>query len=173
MIMKFLLLLTAFIPVLFGFSESIYSFSAPFEQRIVDDQNKTITYHGHVWAKRPDKALWKYTDPIEKNVYVHGKRVIVVEPDLEQVIIKKINNDIDLFTLIASAKPIGNETYEANYSDQLFTIRLKQGIIEQIRYLDPFENRVILTFTDQEQNKEIDDDKFFAHIPNTYDIIKD
>jgi len=171
--MKILIFITIFIPALFGFSESLYSFSALFEQRIVDDQNKTITYHGQVWAKRPDKALWKYSDPIEKDVYVHGHQVVMVEPDLEQAIIKKISNDIDLFALIASAKPIGNETYKAHYADQIFTIRLKRGIIEHIEYLDPFENRVSITFTDQKQNKNIDDDKFFALIPKAYDIIKD
>lgn len=171
--MKYLLFITLYIPALFGFSESIYSFSAEFKQRIIDDQNKTITYHGQVWAKRPDKALWKYSDPIEKNVYIHGHQVIVIEPDLEQAIIKKISNDIDLFALIASAKPIGDEIYEAHYADQIFTIRLKRGVIELIKYLDPFENRVIIAFTDQKQNKEIDDDKFFARIPKSYDIIKD
>jgi outer membrane lipoprotein carrier protein len=171
--MKFLLLFSVLMPALFGFSESIYSFSGSFEQHIVDDQNKTIIYHGHVWAKRPDKALWEYSDPIKKSVYVHGHRVIVVEPDLEQAIIKTISSDIDLFALIASAKPIGNETYEAHYADQIFTIKLMHGVIERIDYLDPFENSVNLIFSNQEQNKRIDDEKFFARIPKAYDIIKD
>ncbi len=170
--MRYLLLLLAFVPALLGFSKSIYSFSGPFEQRIIDDQNKTIIYRGHVWAKRPDKALWRYTEPIEKDVYIRGHRVIVIEPDLEQAIIKKINNDIDFFALIASARLVGEETYEADYADQVFTIRLDHGIIQSIEYLDPFENSVILSFSDQQQNKMIDDKKFTVTIPRSYDIIK-
>lgn len=170
--MRALLLSLALYTYSMAFSESVYSFAAPFEQRITDDQNKTIVYQGHVWAARPDKALWRYSDPIEKDVYIKGHRVIIIEPDLEQAIIKKIDNDIDLFALIAEARHIDDQTYEAKYADQLFTIRLKEGVLAQIEYLDPFENEVVLTFTDQVQNKVIDDKRFSITIPNTYDIIK-
>ena len=171
--MKTLLLMLGFISTLFGFSDSIYSFSASFEQRIVDDQNKTITYYGNVWSKRPDMALWKYEKPIEKSVYIRGKRVVIIEPELEQALIKNINNDIDFFAIISAAKPIGKGKYQTNYMDQIFTITLKQGVIERIEYQDTFENKVVMQFSDQRQNKLIDDEKFTAKVPKEYDIIKE
>ena len=44
---------------------NIFSFEADFDQKITDDQNKTIEYKGHVVATKPQFALWKYTDPIQ------------------------------------------------------------------------------------------------------------
>ena len=56
--------------------------------------------------------------------------------------------------------------------NQIFTITLKQGVIERIEYQDTFENKVIMQFSDQRQNKLIDDEKFTAKVPKEYDIIK-
>lgn len=171
--MKYLIILFGLTAGLFAFSDSLQSFSADFEQNITDEHNKTITYSGHVWAQRPDMALWSYQKPVEKHVYVNARNVTVLEPDLEQAIVKKIANDIDLFAIVTDAKPVGDGRYEALYESQAFTITLREGVIDKIEYKDPFENLVTLQFSAQEQNKEIAEERFRVKIPADYDIIRD
>ncbi|MEA3372726.1 MAG: LolA-like outer membrane lipoprotein chaperone [Campylobacterota bacterium] len=170
--MRITLLLVTFVSLLMGFSETINTFSADFEQRITDDQNKTLTYRGHVWSKRPNSALWHYKNPIEKMVYVRGQKVVIIEPDLEQVLMRKIDRDIDLLAILKTSKPLDNGKHEAFFDAQRFVITETQGVIQQIDYLDSFENRVVLQFSDQELNRPIDAEKFIAKIPKDYDIIK-
>ena len=171
--MKYLIVLFGLTAGLFAFSDSLQSFSADFEQNITDEHNKTITYSGHVWAQRPDMALWSYQKPVEKHVYINAKNVTILEPDLEQAIVKKIANDIDLFAIITDAKPVGDERYEAFYDSQAFHITLREGIIDKIEYKDPFENLVTLQFSAQEQNKGIDHGLFKVKIPSDFDVIRD
>ncbi len=170
--MRITLLLLTLVSLVLGFSENIQTFSADFEQHITDDKNKTLTYRGHVWSKRPDLALWHYQEPIEKMVYIHGQKVVIIEPDLEQAMVRKIDRDIDILTMLETAEPLGNEKYEAHFESQRFVITESQGIIQKIDYLDPFDNKVVLRFSSQEQNKPIADEKFNVKIPRDYDIIK-
>ena len=83
--------LISFILVLFYANASelkdIKSYQASFTQSIVNSSNKEILYNGTIYIKQPSDVLWKYTDPIEKNVYILANQVIIIEPDLEQVII--------------------------------------------------------------------------------------
>lgn len=171
--MRFLLLVFLSFTALFAVAESVNSFSAAFEQHITDEKNSTISYKGYVWAKRPGMALWTYQTPINKSVYIKGDRVVVIEPDLEQAIIKRINGDINLLAVLASAKPIGGERYQADYGSQTFFITMHQGIIANISYRDPFDNLVELIFMKQKQNDPIAEEKFNAVIPGDYDIIRD
>ena len=170
--MRIVVLLGSFLSLLMGFSENIQTFSSDFEQHITDEQNKTLTYRGHVWSKRPDLALWHYREPIEKMIYVQGQNVVIIEPDLEQVLMRHIDRDIDLLAILKTSKPLGNGKHEAHFESQRFIITEKQGIIERIDYFDPFDNKVVLQFNAQEQNKPINDEKFKATIPRDYDIIK-
>ena len=87
---------------------NINSFEADFKQNIVDDQNKTIVYNGHIQAEKPQYAVWKYISPIQKNVYITPTEVIMVEADLEQAIIKRIDSNFDFFSLLSSAKKIND-----------------------------------------------------------------
>jgi outer membrane lipoprotein carrier protein len=150
----------------------IFSFEADFEQKITDEQNKTIAYEGHVLATKPQFALWKYTKPIQKEVYVTSYKVVMIEPDLEQVIIKRIDSKFDIFSLIKQAKKIKDNTYLAHYKETTFTIKLDQNTIDSISYRDEFDNKVIIDFSHQKQNQKIDMKRFIPAIPDGYDIIR-
>ncbi len=170
--MRIVIILITSISLLMGFSEDMETFSADFEQHITDDQNKTLTYHGHLWSKRPNLAQWYYQEPIEKKVFIRGRNVTIVEPDLEQVIMRKIDRDIDLLAILAGSKPLGNGKHEAYFENQRFVITEKEGIIEQISYLDTFDNKVVLNFSKQKKNAPLADEMFLVSFPRDYDIIK-
>jgi outer membrane lipoprotein carrier protein len=158
---------------LFAFFEDTRTFSASFRQSITDDHNKTIVYSGKILTKRPDMALWIYSTPVEKKIYMQKHTVIVVEPELEQAIIKKIGNNLDLFAIFSKAKSLGDEFYLANYMDMDFKIKMDGDTIESISYRDDFENSVEVIFEDQKTNIELEDNMFKADIPNDYDVIGD
>ena len=151
----------------------ITSFDADFMQKITDDKNKVLTYKGHITASKPQNAFWNYISPIEKNVYITKFDVTIVEPELEQVIIRKVSNDFDFFKMIKNAKKIKKDMYRANYKETMFTIATKDNLIVSISYLDNFENIVKITFSNQKQNIKINRKVYQAKFPLGYDIIRD
>ncbi len=171
--MKEKLLLLLLTTASFANMHNITSFEADFEQNIVDDQNKTILYYGHIKAIKPQYALWSYTKPVQKSVYILENQAIIVEPELEQAIIKKIGNNFDFFKLIQNAKRLSKNKYLARYNNTTFIIHTKNGTINSIVYKDEFENSVTITFRHQIEDKKIDKEEFTPNIPEDYDIIRD
>ena len=168
---NFLLLLLA--TASFANIQNINSFEADFKQTIIDDQNKTILYEGHIVATKPQYALWNYTKPIQKSVYILEKKAIIIEPELEQAIIKKIGKNFDFFKLIKNAKKIKENKYLARYNNTTFIITIDANTIKKISYKDEFENHVTIEFNNQKENKKIDKKVFEPNIPDDFDIIRD
>ncbi len=169
-----LIFITLFVVApLFAISEKTDTMQADFVQTITDDKNSTITYRGSMLAKRPNMALWHYQKPIEKTVYITAYDVTIIEPELEQVIIKRLGNSIDLLAILASAKKEGKNSYSTFYDNKEYHIMIKGDMITSISYKDAFDNVVKIVFTAQQINKRIDNKRFKADIPADFDIIKD
>lgn len=168
----FLLLLLACVHILASIQD-INSFDADFTQSITDEKEKILLYKGHISAAKPQNARWSYKEPIKKDVYINGFEVTIVEPELEQVIIKRIESSFDFFKIISNAKKIDSRNYSAYYKDTRFTIIQKDGLISSISYIDEFENKVTLTFENQKQNLHVDKALFMPSYPLDFDILKD
>lgn len=169
-----ILLLSLFLSTLSMASlQSIYSFKADFVQSVIDDKQKTLTYNGHVVASKPQNALWKYTKPVTKDVYINSNTVTVIEPEIEQVIIKRIQSSFDFFKLIKNAKEVEKNKYVTSYQNSEFTITTERSLIKDISYMDEFENKVKIVFTHQKQNEDIEDEVFIPLIPLEFDIIRE
>ncbi|MBA1437484.1 MAG: outer-membrane lipoprotein carrier protein LolA [Epsilonproteobacteria bacterium] len=151
----------------------LVTFQANFEQIIIDEQNKKITYKGNVITSAPSFAMWKYNNPINKTVYVSKDKVVIVEPELEQAIIKKIQSNLDFFSLLQQAKEIKKDLYVADYLQTKYFIKTEGLKIVSIVYTDEFENRVQILFHDQKVNKKVDFKQFTPAIPQEFDIIND
>jgi len=158
---------------LFASLEDILSFEADFTQSITDEENKTINYNGHITASKPQNARWSYTKPVKKEVYINDLDVVIVEPEIEQVIIRRIESNFDFFKMISNAKKIETDKYEAFYKDTKFTIVIKGKLIESISYKDEFENRIKIVFQKQKQNQNINKSVFMPSFPLEFDIIRD
>jgi outer membrane lipoprotein carrier protein len=170
--MKRKIFITLLAASLYGDVGDIFSFEADFKQNITDDQNKTIEYKGHLIATKPQFALWEYKEPIKKSVYIASYKLIMIEPELEQVIMKQIDSKFDIFALIKSAQKVNTNEYLAHYKDTTFLIKLQNNKIASISYRDEFDNKVIIDFTKQQQNKKIDMKRFIPVIPDDYDVIR-
>lgn len=168
--------LISFILVVFYANASnlkdIKSYQASFTQSIVNSSNKEIRYNGTIYIKQPSSVLWKYNDPIIKNVYIISNRVIVVEPDLEQAIISRLKEEINIFDLLKNPTKISKNKYEATIYDKKYILTIINNKLTQINYSDEIDNKVTIYFKNIKQNHEISDDTFKFKIPNSYDIIR-
>ncbi len=171
--MKYLLTFALFFNTLFAFGENIQSFEADFVQTITDEESKVLKYKGTMHSKRPSLVLWNYTTPIDKKIYVDKKRAVIVEAELEQAIIKHLKGEIDFFEILSKAKATDENHYIAYYKDLEFTLEEENGVIISLAYTDQLENKVLITFTNQKQNRPIEDEFFIPKIPKEFDIIRD
>ena len=171
--MKKILIATIFTINCFADLDTINQFEADFTQKIVDDTNKSIIYKGHIQAAKPQYALWQYTQPVEKEIYIRDSQVIVIEPELEQVIYKTIDRSFNFFSIINHAKKITKNTYSAIYKERKFVITLKNNNLTSISYHDDFDNLITINFSNIITNKIIPSEFFKAKIPVDFDIIKE
>lgn len=151
---------------------SITSFEADFTQSIINDKNTTLTYEGHVKAKKPQFALWQYTSPVEKTIYISFSKAVIVEPEIEQAYIQKIHTSFDFFTILKNAKKVGKDSFEAQFQDKRYRLQIKKHKLFSIKYEDELENKVVILFSHQKNDIKIADKVFIPDIPVTYDIIK-
>lgn len=158
---------------LFGLSETTDTMQADFVQTITDDKNTTITYRGDMLAKRPSMAMWHYREPFEKTVYISANDVTIVEPELEQAIVKKLDSSIDILAVLASAQQVAKERYTAFYNAKEYDITMHGNKIKTIRYTDAFDNKITIVFDKQLINRSIDDGRFKAVIPDGFDLISE
>jgi outer membrane lipoprotein carrier protein len=169
--MKKTLILSLLCANLFGFAENLNTFSAHFVQTVQDEKKKVIKYSGEIKAKRPNMAMWNYTAPVKKEIYIKDQDLVVIEPEIEQAILKKVGNTIAFFEMLKNAKKIDNDTYKTKYEKLNITIHLKNNKITSITYLDELENHVSIVFTNQMENQKIEDSLFKAKIPADYDVV--
>lgn len=152
--------------------KDISSFNAKFVQTITDDSGKTIRYDGELWAAKPQSALWVYQKPIQKSVYVNAQKITVIEPAIEQVTLRTLENEIDFLSIVQKAHKVDNERYTATVKGQTYTVTFKNDLLSSISYTDGFDNKVMIRFVNPSQNKPIDASRFKPLIPADYDILK-
>ncbi|MDD2950243.1 MAG: LolA-like outer membrane lipoprotein chaperone [Sulfuricurvum sp.] len=171
--MRFLPLFFLLTLTLFASPKELNSFNSKFIQTIVDENGKKIIYHGELWADKPQNALWVYQQPIQKSVYINGQKITVIEPQIEQVTIRSLDDEIDFLQIIQKAKKIDENRYTATVKGQTYSVVFKNNLLTSISYKDGYDNSVTIVFTTPVQNKAIESTRFKPVIPENFDIIKD
>ncbi|MDA3908720.1 MAG: LolA-like outer membrane lipoprotein chaperone [Sulfurimonas sp.] len=171
--MKHLFTLLLSSTLAFASFDGLNSFQADFTLSVTDDKNKSLVYKGHIVAAKPQNAVWNYIQPIKKDVFINRFSVTVIEPEIEQVIIRKIDSKLDFFNMIQNAKKIEKNRYEAHYKEAKFIITTKNEVIETISYIDEFENKVKIVFENQKENEKINMELFTPKYPLEFDVIRD
>lgn len=151
----------------------IDSFESDFKQKIVNDANQVITYEGKVYIQKPNTALWEYTKPIKKSVYLYNTKVYIIENDLEQVTITTLSENLDFIEVLNKAKEISKNKYLAKLDNLDAILKLdNNNKVLSLEYKDNMSNKVEISFFNQKQNTKINDKVFEVHIPAGYDIIE-
>ncbi|MBZ7947435.1 outer membrane lipoprotein chaperone LolA [Campylobacter sp. RM9929] len=146
------------------------TYSSNFTQ-LVKSKNSTLRYSGYFIISK-DKAFWEYTTPNKKEIYIDKNRVVIIEHDLEQAILSKLENIPNLKQIFKNAKPISENKLLAKYEKVNYTIILDQDKIQSISYKDEFENDVTITLSNQIKNPKINPKIFEFKIPKNYDIVQ-
>lgn len=171
--MRFLPFLFALTLTLAASPKEINSFNSKFVQTIIDDNGKKIVYAGELWATKPQNALWVYHKPIQKSVYINGQKITVIEPVIEQVTLRSLDDEIDFLQIIQKAKKVDNDKYSATVKGQTYNVTFKNDLLSSIGYTDGFDNRVTILFSNPTQNKTIEASRFKPVIPEDFDVIRD
>jgi len=166
------LLLLAVLPLMSSPKE-LTSFYAIFTQTITDEHKKKLIYNGELWASKPQNALWKYTKPIQKSVYINAKVLPIIEPTIEQATVKTLGGEIDFLEIIKKAKKVDNEHYNATVNGLTYAITFKNDALSTIGYTDSYDNRVTIKFLTPSTNQSIEAKRFKPIIPSDFDLIRD
>lgn len=169
--MRIIIISAIFIQSLIGDVFNFESISSKFTQTITNDLNSTITYKGSFYAKNNKKALWIYNEPIEKKIYFNNNEVLIIEPDLEQVILTTLQNTPNISQILRDAKQTSPNIFTASFDDIKYDIHLKNKTIDEIHYKDKLGNSVLLKFDELSYDTFLDDILFQPSIPKDYDII--
>jgi len=147
------------------------SYEADFRQVVTNDKGNTLEYSGHIKAMKPQYALWEYLKPSSKLIYINKNMATIIEPDLEQVIVKKLHNSIDFFKIIKNARKIDKNKYVAEFQSVHYTINIIDSDLKSIEYKDQLDNAILINFTKQVVNKAMSIKEFEPFIPSEYDLI--
>lgn len=152
--------------------KEIKTFQGDFIQTVSKESSKSISYEGKVFIKNSDRVLWKYTSPIEKNVFLLNDIVVIDEPELEQVIYTRLKEELNILSILQNSKKLSQDKYESFFYDRRYEVLMEDSKIKEISYKDELDNFIIIKFTNVVQNEEIAEDFFRFIPPSHYDIIK-
>ncbi|MDF1879277.1 outer-membrane lipoprotein carrier protein LolA [Sulfurimonas sp. SAG-AH-194-C20] len=169
--MRYIFLLTLAFTLSFCDIFSMNSFEANFVQTVTNDKGNILKYSGHVKAMKPQYALWKYLQPSTKLIYINKNRATIIEPDLEQVILKKLHNNIDFFNILNNATQIDENKYLTEFQSIKYTIHVINSMLKSIQYQDQLDNTVLIDFSQHKIDESISVKDFKPSIPVDYDII--
>lgn len=140
--MKKFILLAIMANLAFANALKFYSIKSDFVQTIARSEGKSLSYSGTFYYKIGPKVLWHYDKPIEKELYILGKKVVIIEPELEQATLTTLKKAIDFDSILRSAKQKSADVFIAKLDEIEYTIFTKNNKIARITFSDDFENRV-------------------------------
>lgn len=161
----------------FGYAQSlkdIKSFSADFTQTLYSNEEEMqnqIIYKGKLQALAPASVRWSYVVPIPKEVFIEEGTMILYEPKLKQAIFTRLQENLDLLTLLKNAKKITENRYQANILEQKYDLLLENGIPKQINFQDTLGNKIEIVFENAKVNVAIDSKVFDFNPKSEIEII--
>ncbi|RUM63776.1 MAG: outer membrane lipoprotein chaperone LolA [Sulfurimonas sp.] len=170
--MKYIFLSALLFTLSFSDIFSMNSYEASFRQVVTNDKGNTLEYSGHIKAMKPQYVLWEYFQPSSKFIYINKNMATIIEPNLEQVIVKKLYSSIDFFNIIKNAKKINKNKYIAEFQSVLYIINVIDSDLKSIEYKDQLDNTISIDFSEQIVNKKMSVEEFEPDIPSNFDVIR-
>ncbi len=150
------------------------NFKANFKQSITNAKKKIINYSGTVRFSNHVNLKWNYLKPTQKEVCTNSTELVVIDHDLEQVSIYRINKGFNFSKIIKKAKLHSKNIYVAKYENTNYTIQVdaKQKL-HSIAYFDELDNKVQIVFKQVKYAKgNLSKKEMTCKIPADYDMIK-
>ncbi len=179
--------------VLENFIARANNVTADFTQLSLDESGKPLqASYGKFYLQQPGKFRWNYTKPYVQEIISKGDSVWFYDADLEQVIIKKIDQSIgDTPALLLSGSVDLKEKYSLieqeaknemvwiklipKHQDSSFKyilIGLKSGLLNEMELSDNFGQLTKIMFNNLKLPKKLDKKLFEFNAPEGTDIFK-
>tara|TARA_B110000046_G_C12989328_1_gene397122 strand:+ start:366 stop:878 length:513 start_codon:yes stop_codon:yes gene_type:complete len=152
--------------------KDIQTFEANFTQTITNPSRNKVSYSGILHIQEPNFIRWEYIKPIKKFVYIKKYTIVIIEPELEQAIVTKIDKEINILNLLKTSQKISDEMYISTFNNTKYTLTINNKLLKKISYKDELENSINIYFKNIKQNHTIHKNIFKFYIPVDYDIIK-
>lgn len=146
------------------------SLQSSFTQTVTSNE-VAVDYTGKFYARDDNRALWIYDKPTPKKIYFELDKVVVIEDELEQAIVSKLENTPNLAQLLKSSKKIKENLYKTEFDDIEYLITTKNELPYRIDYQDKLGNKIKIIFENLIKNPIIDDGTLTPVIPSFYDTI--
>jgi len=162
---------------------------------VVNENGRSVQEtKGALKARRPGLFYWESRSPMSQFIVSNGKTVEVYDPDLEQVTIHNLDEQVQTTpalllsgevgdldkTYRVSMRELGDNTREYTLEprnpDSLFvSLRLTffKGELQEMRMKDSLSQLSVLSFSHIRVNDEIDTSAFTLNYPEGVDIIRD
>lgn len=151
--------------------QNITSISADFTQEIKSDENEgAIKYSGSLVARADSKAYWRYESPMKKEIFVDKKRIMIYEPEFEQVIVSD-KVDLDFVAILNAVQKKGDSQWESVVNNQKFIITMQGDKPHKISYKDELDNEVVITLKRVVLNQKFGDEVFVFRMPSSAEVI--
>lgn len=156
---------------IFSYAMEVTSIEANFVQ---SSKTQPIFYKGKFIATTPNLARWEYTNPLQKIVFVSRDKIISYEPMLSQVVIKKMQTNLDFIAILQNAKQDSKDPtlYHSLINGVHYTLIFKNNLPYKIEYQDQLEESVLIELKDVKLNVKIDKKDFEFSIPSGIDVIE-
>lgn len=173
------------------------TYQADFEQTLFSAQGQTLqNVKGELKAKRPGLFYWHTQAPMEQTVVTDGQRVWIHDPDLEQVTIQTLAQQLSATPALLLSGEIGRieEAYDVSYAnpqpgqpvtpdfmlkprgtDSLFqwlTLHFANDTLYAMSLVDSLGQKTLLRFDNPKKNPELADSVFQFTIPPGADVIE-
>jgi outer membrane lipoprotein carrier protein len=175
----------------------VATFSADFEQTLLSAQGQTLqAVKGQLKAKRPGLFYWHTLAPLEQTVVTDGTTVWIHDPDLEQVTIQSLDQQLSSTPALLLSGQIEriNESYDVSYTneggdkpqqpdfllrprgpDSLFqwlTLHFTDDTLYAMSLVDTLGQKTLLRFSGARKNPLLPDSDFQFDIPAGVDVIR-
>lgn len=171
--------------------KNIHSMSASFDQKLINGgrASDNISSKGYMSLKKPKFFRWITTSPNNQEIISNGSKLWIYDGDLEQVIIKKVSNNIaqlpylillskntDNINKLFTVRELDKNTYLLKpKNDQMIdSIQIKFSDNENLEYLaisTSLNQFTKISFSDVKTDINIDNTKFDFDIPKDTDVI--
>ena len=142
-----------------------------FKQEIKGERGAIpVLYSGKIYAAN-NKVRWQYTTPLKKEVYIEKNAAYIYEPELNQVTISTLSENVDFITILNNVKKIKENAYQTQIGETIYYLTIKDSKPHTLKYKDNLENDITILFDNIILNNNIDETIFTFTPPDDVEYI--
>lgn len=150
---------------------NVKSIEADFTQEIKGEKGAIpVVYKGKLYAA-DNKVKWLYVAPLAKEVYLEKTQAYIYEPELKQVTIGNLKENVDFIQILKRVQKIGKDSYKTQIGDIAYYVIIKDSKPYELKYTDSIDNVITIRFENVKMNAKIDGSVFIFQPPDDVEYI--